>query len=173
MAWEATTDGFVALFDMHGFRDFSYPHPHDNVLSRMEKIRHGVLQKDGTCNSADEEPNRLKATVFSDPVLVVSEDLSRESGHEIVVAPRCQLVRRHSKKSAGHHNKLPRRGRGQGRYLVKALANWLLMRIRHEVAWCTTECSLQLRTPSRRCATCSCIPPFDRTTTVRGARRCM
>src|SRR6185437_4149972 len=86
MVWDATADRFVAYFDMLGFKDFSYRSPHDEVLARMERIRHGVMQIDASGNPAGAERNRLKATAFSDSVLVVSEDLSRESGDEILTA---------------------------------------------------------------------------------------
>lgn len=86
MVWEATADRFVAYFDMLGFKDFSYRSPHDQVLARMEKIRLGVMQIDESDHPVGGERNRLKATVFSDSVLVVSEDLSRESGDEIIMA---------------------------------------------------------------------------------------
>jgi hypothetical protein len=86
MAWQATADRFVAYFDMLGFKDFSYRHSHDKVLERMEQMRHCVLQINGKRDPNNEEPNRLKATVFSDSVLVVSEDISQESADEIIIA---------------------------------------------------------------------------------------
>ncbi len=86
MVWQATADRFVAYFDMLGFKDFSYRHSHDKVLDRMEQMRHGVMQINGRHDPDSEEPNRLKATVFSDSVLVVSEDISQESADEIIIA---------------------------------------------------------------------------------------
>jgi hypothetical protein len=83
MPWESTADRFVAYFDMLGFKDFSYRSSHAEVLARMQVVKQTVSQ----LSLPDaESPNRLKATVFSDSVLVVSEDLSEQSADEIMLA---------------------------------------------------------------------------------------
>lgn len=81
--WESTAERFVAYFDMLGFKDFSYRSSHDAVLARMRLIKEAVSQ----LNLPDKDsPKKLKATVFSDSVLVVSEDLSEQSADEILLA---------------------------------------------------------------------------------------
>jgi hypothetical protein len=83
MSWEPTANRYVAYFDMLGFKDFSYRSPHFEVLARMRLLKQKVSELD----VADpESPSKVRATIFSDSVLVVSEDLSQPSTDEILMA---------------------------------------------------------------------------------------
>lgn len=84
--WEDTRERFVGFFDIMGFKDRIFRHDHDEILKIMEEI-HEII--DAIDNYARDNPYKnilpkwssaiVRPVMFSDAILVVSEDDSESS----------------------------------------------------------------------------------------------
>ena len=92
--WKETTNRYIVFIDIMGFSNLVYRNTHSSVKTKMlkfskffsdlEKVTEEVSLKKANSLS------RIKTTVFSDSVLLISEDGSAKSLKSIVVA--CELI---------------------------------------------------------------------------------
>jgi hypothetical protein len=96
--WSHTTERFVAFIDIMGFRDRVYRNSHDSVLTLMKKLQPTIesiksmgerqLAEGHKFSSNTKLDRSIRPVLFSDSILLVSEDDSEGSFFEIIAAAR-------------------------------------------------------------------------------------
>ena len=89
--WPITTDRYVAFIDIMGFKDMVARTNHIKLYELMkginkekelnESIKWPLL---GSENDSDKNPKTVKSTMYSDSIIIYSEDSSLDSLHAIV-----------------------------------------------------------------------------------------
>jgi hypothetical protein len=78
-AWKNTNNRFVVFFDIAGFKDTVFGNDHRNVLEMMRYLSDRL----GESGNKGETSPQIKQVLFSDSILIISEDDSINSAHEI------------------------------------------------------------------------------------------
>jgi hypothetical protein len=81
-AWKNTNNRFVVFFDIAGFKDTVFGNDHKNVLDMMRYLSDRL----GESGNKGETSPQIKQVLFSDSILIISEDDSINSAHEISLA---------------------------------------------------------------------------------------
>jgi len=81
-AWKNTSNRFVVFFDIAGFKDMVFSNDHKNVLDTMRYLSDRL----GEIGNKEETSPQIKQVLFSDSIMLISEDDSINSAHEISLA---------------------------------------------------------------------------------------
>lgn len=81
--WQNTTNRFVAFFDIMGFKDLVFRTDHEKVLELMEHL-HASLSLIEKFYQEEKRETRIRGVLFSDSILFVSSDDSKNSLEEII-----------------------------------------------------------------------------------------
>jgi len=78
-AWKNTNNRFVVFFNIAGFKDEVFGNDYRNVLDTMRYLSDRL----GESRNKGETSPQIKHVLFSDSILIISEDDSSNSAHEI------------------------------------------------------------------------------------------
>jgi len=85
--WIPTCNRFVAFMDIMGFRDMVYRNSHNEVMRMMQQFKETIKLIDkGDQSSIQREGTKVKPVIFSDSVILFSNDGSARSLKEILWA---------------------------------------------------------------------------------------
>jgi hypothetical protein len=80
--WKNTNNRFVVFFDIVGFKDMVFRNDHKNVLDTMKYLSDRL----GETSNKEKTSPQIKQVLFSDSIMIISEDDSINSAHEISLA---------------------------------------------------------------------------------------
>jgi hypothetical protein len=80
--WKNTNNRFIVFFDIVDFKDMVFRNDHKNVLDTMKYLSDRL----GETGNKEETSPQIKQVLFSDSIMIISEDDSINSAHEIALA---------------------------------------------------------------------------------------
>lgn len=104
LSWVDTCERFVAFLDIMGFKDWVFQNTHESILEAIEKFRDGIidaLEKEAKKelthpdssleNFISQESSIVRPVLFSDSIILFSNDNSMDSVHKLLFAARFVL----------------------------------------------------------------------------------
>jgi len=85
MSWSNTCDRIIVFFDIMGFKNLVYNSPHIDVLHKMEKLSRIVKVIDEHKFKDEDKELLVKATTFSDSIIIISENDTIASAKNIML----------------------------------------------------------------------------------------
>lgn len=85
MSWNNTCNRIIAFFDIMGFKNLVYTSPHEKILEKMEKLCQIVKIIDNSKFDDDGKELIIKATIFSDSIIFISENDTVASAKNIIM----------------------------------------------------------------------------------------
>ena len=88
MDWITATNRFIAFFDIMGFKDYVFRNSHADVEKMLFKL-HNIITEVNNDKYKDEEEKMesdIKVSIFSDSILVITNDTSSASAYHITMA---------------------------------------------------------------------------------------
>ncbi len=105
--WVDTTERYIAFIDIMGFSNYVYRNTHELVKKRMCLLQKIIDETEGrihrVSSELDKSPNPIKTVIFSDSILLITKDNTKNSLEYILFA--CQILLTESFKS-----KIPMKG---------------------------------------------------------------
>ena len=89
--WEITNNRFVTFIDIMGFKDLVFRNNHESVLEKMrtlmlaiDPIKNVAIRKLKGEGKEDWTKSIIRPIIFSDSIMLISNDDSPESAHDIL-----------------------------------------------------------------------------------------
>lgn len=105
--WVDTTERYIAFVDIMGFSNYVYRNTHNQVKKRMSLLQKIIgkteIELHEISKTFNKIPNPIKVVIFSDSILLITKDNSKNSLEYILFA--CQLLLAES-----FENKIPMKG---------------------------------------------------------------
>jgi len=80
--WKTTTNRYVGFIDIMGFKDLVAKSNHKSILKMMKKV--SSLRKLYASIDWGDQPNLVRATTYSDSIIVYSKNANKDSLHSFV-----------------------------------------------------------------------------------------